>query len=84
MEGIYTENIYEQLYSFLAEPQLHHIQEEQAALIKEFASVLGVSTENELLFEDIIATMRSEWGVDAFSIGLRTGLELLARYESPS
>ncbi|MDE7246124.1 MAG: hypothetical protein K2O18_19420 [Oscillospiraceae bacterium] len=78
------ENIYEQLYSFLAEPQMHSLSLEQSELIKELAAVLSVPPENWLQLEDIISYMRSQWGVDAFSIGLRTGLELLTPYESPS
>ena len=78
------ENIYEQLYSFIAEPQMHPLHYEQEMLINELAAVLSVPPEKRMYLTDIITNIRSRWGVDAFSIGLRTGLELLTPYESPS
>lgn len=75
------EAIYERLYRLYAFPDMKYLESEQQEILDRFVEVLAVPKEKRLDVIDMIHTLRLEWGLESFVLGLRLGEGIAAPYE---
>lgn len=75
------EAIYERLYRLYAFPDMKYLESEQQEILDRFVKVLAVPKEKRLDVIDIIHTLRLEWGLESFVLGLRLGEGIATPYE---
>ena len=75
------EAIYERLYRLYAFPDMKYLESAQQEILDRFVEVLAVPKEKRLDVIDMIHTLRLEWGLESFVLGLRLGEGIAAPYE---
>lgn len=68
--------IYHWLYDHYAVPRLDPLDDGHQAAVKEFAARLDMSRKNRRRLLDLVENIRLDWGTEAFTLGVRFGLDL--------
>ena len=69
-------NIYEWLFDHYALPKLHRFESCYNDALTAFAERAGLSDAECLCPLDAVSNIRLEWGIEAFTLGVRFGLRL--------
>ena len=67
---------YQWLYDNYAVPRLEPLDEGHQAVMTEFAARLSMSKKDRRCLLDLMENIRLEWGTEAFTLGVRFGLDL--------
>ncbi len=70
------EDLYQWLYDYYALPELRDIAGEHDTVLFAFAERASLTRIERLRLLDMVSGMRLEWGVEAFALGVRFGMEL--------
>ena len=69
-------DIYDWLYNNYAVPRLEPLDEGHQAAVMEFAARLDMSRKNRRHLLDLMENIRMDWGTEAFTLGVRFGLDI--------
>ena len=74
-------HMYERLYRLYAFPDMKYLESEQQEILDKLIEILAIPKDQRLDVLDLIQTLRLEWGLESFVLGLRLGEGIAAPYE---